>query len=111
LHRAWGPRIAGWAGDPVMTVALDKELVTKPLPDQVEFALPLSSSRMLIANRQTLSLRDQSSARWTISTANLGAVIDAMLVFDGKAVALCTRSSAGKAIVVVGMRDGALLHR
>ena len=112
LHRAWGSKIASWSGDPQMTIAFEQRLVAKPLPAHVDFALPITSSRMLIASRQTLSLRDQDTARWTLPLAGLGTILDATLVFDGKAIALCTRGgTGGKAIVVLGLRDGAVLHR
>jgi len=113
LHRASGAKAASWSGDPWMTLGFEQHhLIATPLPAHVEFALPISSGRMLVASRKALTLRDRDTARWSISLAGLGAILDATLVFDGKAVALCTRVPGGpKTIVVLGLRDGAVLHR
>ena len=111
LLRSPAARLAAWMGNEVATVAFDRRLVATPLATEVELALPLSSTRTLVANRQRLALRDQDSARWTISLAQLGTVTDAAIVLDGKAVAITTSSAAGQAIAVIGLRDGALLHR
>ena len=111
LLRSPASRLAAWIGNVVANVTFDRHLVATPFAAEVELALPLSSTRTLVANRQRLSLRDQGSARWTIPLTQLGTVTDAAVVLDGKAVAITTRSAAGQAIAVIGLRDGALLHR
>ena len=111
LLRSPAAKLACWVGTQVATVAFDRTLECTPLASDIELALPMSSTRTIVATRQRLALRDQDTARWSISLAQLGTVVDAAVVLDGKAVAITTRSFAGYAIAVIGLRDGAILHR
>jgi hypothetical protein len=111
LLRATGPRIAAWLGARVSLLAYDGAVTATELASDVELALPLSSTRMIASSRQRLILREQDTARWTVPLAPLGTVGDAALVLDGKAVAITASSATGQVIAVLGLRDGAILHR
>jgi ATPase family protein associated with various cellular activities (AAA)/winged helix domain-containing protein len=111
LLRATGPRIAAWVGARVTIIAHDGAVTATELASDVELALPLSSTRTLVSSRQRLTLREQDTARWTVPLAALGTVSDAALVLDGKAVAITASSATSQVIAVLGLRDGAILHR
>ena len=103
-------RLASWMGTGVALIAHDRGLAVTMLAADVDFALPLSPARTLVGNRHRLSLREQDVTHWTVPVAPGGWIADAALVLDGKAVAVACTQPPG-AIVVVGLRDGAILHR
>ncbi|MEJ7602336.1 MAG: hypothetical protein WKG01_30855 [Kofleriaceae bacterium] len=109
--RSPAAKLASFLGTEVSTIAFDRTLAATTLASDIDLALPLSSTRTIVASRQRLSLRDQDSARWTISLAQLGTISDAAVVLDGKAVAVTASTPTSQAIIVVGLRDGAILHR
>ena len=111
LVAAAGTRLATWHGTEVMAIARDRALVAAPVPGDVDFAIPLSATRVVVAARQRLSLREQDSTRWAISIAAFGRLGGGALVLDGKAIALAARTASTQTIVVIGLRDGAILHR
>jgi len=113
LARAAGARLACWLGTQGAAIANDRALAATPLPSEVDFALPISPSRLIVASRTRIALREQATTRWTVPLPSAGPIIDAALVLDGKAVAIAIGPSgqAPGAIAVVGLRDGALLHR
>jgi hypothetical protein len=111
LVPATGSLHACWIGDAVSAVYFDRKLVATPLSADVEFALPLSSTRTLVWSRGRITLREQDGARWSTALPPFKSIHEAAVVFDGKAVAVSAEGSAARAIVVIGLRDGAILHR
>ena len=110
LLRAPSAPLASWIGTHAAMVAFDKALATTILADDIDFALPLSSTRTITASRSRLALREQEATRWSV-TLPQSPITDGALVLDGKAVAITATTGSGATIFVVGLRDGAILHR
>jgi hypothetical protein len=89
----------------------DHGLAVTTLAGEPDFVLPLTATRTIVSSRHGLALRDRDLARWTISLAMFGTIVDAALVLDGKAIAVSVRAATSYTIVVLAMRDGATLHR
>jgi cytidylate kinase len=110
--RAVGPSIAGWLGLPAAIVtAQGGTLTVSELPVDVDFVLPLSATRMIVATRGRVMLREQQVTRWSISLGSFTTISDGALVLDGKAIVLAASAPNGHAIFVIGLREGAILHR
>ena len=109
LLPATGTRRAAWHGAQVALIARSDDLVVAQV--DCEFALPLSSTRTIVANHHRLALREQDAIRWTVALPYGGTISDGTLVLDGKAVAIVGATIASQTITVVGLRDGAILHR
>jgi len=109
-------KAATWLGPRASHVTFDagaRSLAITALaspPDQ-EVVLALSPSRTLVLARRRLALREQETLRWTHATPLPGPITAIAPVFDGKAIAIAIGDRTSQAIVVVGLRDGAILHR
>ncbi|MBL0218216.1 MAG: hypothetical protein IPQ07_30585 [Myxococcales bacterium] len=111
LIRAANTALATWLGVEPVAIAYTGSVSVTPLPIDVELVLPLSQTRSVIAARRKLSMRDQHAVRWTNESLAFAPVSDAAMVFDGKAAALVVGERVSQTIVVVGLRDGVVLHR
>ncbi|MBL0216860.1 MAG: ATP-binding protein [Myxococcales bacterium] len=112
LVPASGGAIVGWIAAPcALVTATASGLSSVELPREVEFVLPLSATRLVVATRTKLELREQHAVRWSISLGSSVKILDGARVLDGNAVALNVSTTGGQAVLVIGLREGALLHR
>src|SRR5579863_3951384 len=127
-HALWGKRgllrptaIGGpgalWS-EPEPAVLNASGATTKlALADDVDCAIPVSSTRWVTCRREHVELRDPGTKRWsgTIPVSG-GRVVDGVTLFDGRTVALLVATStAGRdalaQLLVLGLNDGSIQHR
>ncbi|HEU0035572.1 MAG TPA: ATP-binding protein [Kofleriaceae bacterium] len=111
LIRGTAAAQAVWLGTTALLVDATAEPTATPLGD-VDFALPVSATRLFVAQRHLLAMREAGALRWQASPVGDGHVVDAAVVFEGRAIALhVVRRHGRSSIVVLGARDGSVQHR
>ncbi len=112
LIRATGAAAAVWLGLPPMTLAVQgRDVVARELGIDVELVIPVTATRTLWCQRQLLSLREGNSTRWSITPSREGRIVDGTVLGDGRSAALVVHKASAQSILVVGLRDGSVLHR
>ncbi|HEU0036426.1 MAG TPA: ATP-binding protein [Kofleriaceae bacterium] len=112
LVRAAGAPAAVWLGETAMTIAKQGAgVVARELAPDVELVLPVSATRALWCQRHAVSLREGTSTRWTATPAREGRIVDGAILSDGRSAAFVVQKPGSQAIIVIGLRDGTVLHR
>ncbi len=109
---AVGARGALWSESPPAVIADSGELSQITLSREADCVLPVSLTRWVVCRRQNVQLRDPGTERWTITLPGTGRVLDGCVLLDGRMVALLVATGDALAqLVVLGLHNGAVLHR